>query len=50
MILDFSQNNIFVVFEITDNNNVALKYFSMLPPSIVDKNSEHCLTRVTILT
>ncbi len=28
MLLDFSQNNMYVLFEITENQNVALKYFS----------------------
>ena len=39
MILDFSQNNLFVVFEITEANNVALKHFSMLEMTNVDKKN-----------
>ena len=31
MILDFSQNNINIVFEITEQNTVALKEFSLAP-------------------
>ena len=27
MILDFSQNNMFIVFEVTESNDVALKHF-----------------------
>jgi alpha-galactosidase len=43
MILDFSQNNLFVVFEITKENNVALKHFSMLATVNNDKNADNCL-------
>ena len=43
MILDFSQNNLFVVFEITEANNVALKHFSMLEMTNVDKKTDNCL-------
>ncbi len=31
MILDFSQNNMFIVFEVTESNDVALKHFSSAP-------------------
>lgn len=43
MILDFSQNNIFAVFEITKDNHVALKHFSSFPPGNIDKNMDLCL-------
>ena len=43
MILDFSQNNFFVVFEITDDNNVVLKHFSTLPQPDENKNTNACL-------
>ena len=43
MILDFSQNNIFVVFEITESNNVALRHFSAHAMADEDKNANHCL-------
>ena len=37
MILDFSQNNIFAVFDITEQEKVALKHFSSLPYSDLKK-------------
>lgn len=43
MILDFSQNNLFVVFEITKENNVALKHFSATATANEDKNADNCL-------
>lgn len=43
MILDFSQNNLFVVFEITEEKNVALKHFSAFAPANEDKDAEQCL-------
>ncbi len=43
MILDFSQNNMFVIFEITENNNVALKHFAAVPISDENKFTEVCL-------
>ena len=43
MILDFSQNNLFVVFEITEANNVALKHFSVLEMTNEDKKADNCL-------
>ena len=42
MILDFSQNNLFVVFEITEANNVALKHFSSIEMADKDKNADNC--------
>lgn len=45
MILDFSQNNLFVVFEITEDNTVALKHFSSRAMTSEDegKSAEQCL-------
>lgn len=43
MILDFSQNNLFVVFEITEENNVALKQFSVLGAVNDEKKADNCL-------
>lgn len=43
MILDFSQNSLFVIFEITEDNNVTLNHFSKLPPSDKDKIKRNSL-------
>ena len=43
MILDFSQNSLYVIFEITEDNNVALKHFSAIAPANADKNADSCL-------
>lgn len=37
MTLDFSQNGLFIVFEITEDNKVILNHFSFLPPSNKEK-------------
>lgn len=43
MLLDFSQNNMFVQFEITEEQNVALKHFSNVAPKNDDKALDACL-------
>ena len=42
MVLDFSQNNLFILFEITDTNNVTLKHFSAGAPAESTKNLNWC--------
>lgn len=42
MVLDFSQNGIQMIFEITDNNMVALKHFSKNAPLSKNKNLKWC--------
>ncbi len=42
MVLDFSQNGIQMIFEITDNNMVALKHFSKNAPVSKNKNLKWC--------
>lgn len=43
MILDYSQNNMFVVFELTATNNVALKHFSAAPMKKEEKDLSGCV-------
>ncbi|MGM9682419.1 MAG: glycoside hydrolase family 36 protein [Eubacteriales bacterium] len=43
MILDYSQNGIYIVFEITEAGQVALKHFSAVPMQECDKALEPCL-------
>lgn len=43
MILDYSQNGLYVVFEITEAGQVALKHFSAVPMQEGDKALEPCL-------
>ena len=47
MVLDFSQNNIFAVFETTETGMVALKHFSSLPNSESEKK-EYVISDVHI--
>lgn len=47
MVLDFSQNNLFAVFETTETGMVALKHFSSLPNSEPEKK-EYAISDVHI--
>lgn len=43
MILDYSQNGLYVVFEITDTGQVALRHFSAVPMQEDNKDPQQCL-------
>ena len=43
MLLDFSQENMSILFEITPSNRVALKHFSYAPPVLEDKDLSGCM-------